>query len=336
MKKGFVVLSVIAGLALLSPSIINAADVNWGSIQPHKVKLFYPGVASWEFVNSKDHGVGRVPVSKRKKACPECHIDKVGNLDVKAAEIVNGSLSMKASKKAFEPNPVEGKPGFLDADLQAAYDNENIYLRLQWSSAGKSWTGGDSGVPDRVAIQLNSGQDEFSKYGCFVTCHPDQNSMPDSAEKDKVGKHQYYSKQKREDVRLYAFYTRTEGGAWADMKDSKGIDELLKNGGLIDLWEATFKTKGTDIADGWVLEDRDADHKDVEGSGEWDNGKYTVTLKRKLNTSDIKDVELKEGSAVTIGIAIHDDKAKLRRHYVSYPVSIGLGAEGMVKAVKIK
>ena len=48
MKKGFVVLSVIAGLALLSPSIINAADVNWGSIQPHKVKLFYPGVASWE------------------------------------------------------------------------------------------------------------------------------------------------------------------------------------------------------------------------------------------------------------------------------------------------
>jgi len=166
MKRVLSVLLLLITLALSMPLV--AADVNWGSVQSQKVKLFYPGVASWEFVNSNNHGVGRVPVSKRKKACPECHIDKEGNLDVKAAEIVNGSLSMKASKKVFEPNPVEGKPGFLDADPQAAYDNENIYLRLQWSSAGKSWTGGDSGVPDRVAIQLNSGQDEFSKYGCFV------------------------------------------------------------------------------------------------------------------------------------------------------------------------
>lgn len=120
------------------------------------------------------------------------------------------------------------------------------------------------------------------------------------------------------------------------MKDSKEIDELQKNGALIDLWEATFKAKGLDVVDGWILEDRETDHKDVEGIGEWDNGKYTVTLKRKLKTSDIKDVELKDGSTVTVGIAIHDDNAKLRMHYVSYPVSIGLGAEGTVKATKIK
>lgn len=334
MKRILSVLSLLTILALPMPLV--AAEVNWGGVQSHKVKLFYPGTASWEFVNSKDHGVGRVPVVKRKKACPECHIDKSGNLDLRAAEIVNGTLSMKASKKPFEPNPIAGKPGFLDADLQAAYDDENIYIRVQWASAGKSWKGDDGGVPDRVAIQLNSGQDEFSKYGCFVACHPDQNSMPESAAKDKVGKHPYYAKQKRDDVRLYAFYTRTEDGGWADMKDSKGIDELQKNGALIDLWEATFKAKGLDVDDGWILEDRETDHKDVEGNGEWDNGKYTVTLKRKLKTSDAKDVELKDGSTVTVGIAIHDDKAKLRMHYVSYPLSIGLGAEGTVKATKIK
>jgi len=189
-----------------------ASEVNWGHIHSYKAKLFYPGVASWEFVNSKDHGVGMVPVVKRKKGCPECHIDKAGNLDVRASEIVNGTLSLKYSKKSFEPNPVEGKPAFLDADVQAAYDDENIYLRIQWSSAGKSWKGADGGVPDRVAVQLNVGQDEFSKYGCFVTCHPDQNSMPESAAKDKIGKNPYYSKLKRDDVRLYAFYTRAEGG----------------------------------------------------------------------------------------------------------------------------
>lgn len=333
MKKGLVVLSLAAGLGLLAPGGTKGAEVNWGSINPHKVKLFYPGAASWEFLNSKDHGVGMVPVVKRKKACPECHIDKAGNLDVRAAEIANGSLSMKASKKPFEPSPTEGKPGFLDADIQAAYDDENLYLRMQWNSAGKTWKG-ESASPDRVSIQMNSSQDEFSKYGCFVTCHVDQNSMPESPSKEKVAKHPLYSKLKRDDVRLYAFYSRNDG--WDSVKDSKEIDEIAKNGGLIDLCEATFKGKGVETRDGWILEDREEDHKDIEGSGNWENGKYTVTLKRKLNTSDAKDIELKNGTAFTVGIAIHDDKAKLRKHYVSYPLSIGLGAEGTVKATKLK
>lgn len=333
MKRVLSILSMLTLLALPMPLV--AADVNWGSVQPQKVKLFYPGVASWEFLNSKDHGVGMVPVVKRKKGCPECHIDKAGNLDVRAAEIVNGSLSMKTSKKPFEPTPLGGKPGFMDVDLQAAYDSDTLYLRFQWSSSGKTWKG-DSGSPDRVSVQLNSGQDEFSKYGCFVTCHPDQNSMPDSASKDKVGKHPYYSKQKRDDVRLYAFYSRTEDGGWAGIKGGKELDDLAKTG-IIDLWEATFKPNGLDIIDGWLFEDREADSsKDVEGSGSYENGNYTVVLKRKLKTQDAKDVEIKDGASFTIGIAVHNDKAKLRSHYVSYPVSIGLGVDGTVKATKLK
>jgi len=62
MKRVLSMLSLVTALALPMPLV--AADVNWGSIQPHKVKLFYPGVASWEFVNSNNHGVGRVPVSQ--------------------------------------------------------------------------------------------------------------------------------------------------------------------------------------------------------------------------------------------------------------------------------
>lgn len=336
MIRGFICMILMAVLLLSFTGASTAADINWGGIPGQKVKLFYPGVSSWEFVNSKDHGVGMVPVVKRKKGCPDCHIDKAGNLDVRAAEIVNGTLQMKASKRPFEPSPVVGKPGFLDADIQAAYDDENIYLRVQWSSAGKSWKGGDDGVSDRLTLQLNSAQDEFSKYGCFVTCHPDETSMTESAPKDKVGKHPYYIKQKRDDVRLYAFYTRTEDGGWSDFKGGKDIDELQKGGALIDLWEATFKAKGVDIVDGWILEDRETDHKDLEGAGDFDNGKYTVTLKRKLKTGDPKDVELKDGGAFTVGIAIHDDKVKLRKHYVTYPMSIGLGADGTIKAAKLK
>ena len=46
MKRVLSMLSLVTALALPMPLV--AADVNWGSIQPNKVKLFYPGVASWE------------------------------------------------------------------------------------------------------------------------------------------------------------------------------------------------------------------------------------------------------------------------------------------------
>lgn len=334
MKKILCVLALSIIFQFFTSSLLTAAEINWEGITPYKVNMFYTGVASWEFLTSKDHGVGRVPVQKNKKTCRECHISKEGTFDIQVAEVIKGTLLMKASKKSFEPNPLPNKPPIVYLNLQAAYDNENIYLRLQWESAGKSWKSPDSDKPDRVAIQMNAAREEFKRFGCFINCHNDQNSMPDSPSKDKVAKHPYYSKQKRNDVRLYAFYTRNE--EWSSLKDGKEVGELLKQGGLTDLWLAAFKGKKLEAADQWILEDRQGDANNIEGTGTWESGKYTVILKRKLNTGDERDIQLKDGEAFTVGIAIHDDEAKLRQHYVSFPFSIGMGAAGDLTATKIK
>ena len=318
-----------------------AADINWNNIGSHNVTLFYPGVASWEFLNSEDHSLGSKNIQTGKKECSSCHLSKKGELDIQGNEIAAGKLTMKKIQKPFEPDPLPAKKGFLDLNLHAAYDEEHIYIRLQWPSSGASWnnpTLSKDGLVDRVAIQLNHANYDKgyrNKYGCFVTCHNDLNTMPESPSKDKVKSHPYYGALKRDDVRLYAHYTRN--GGWADIKETDDLKTISKDNALIDLWKVEFNGKTAAAEDEWILEDRRKDEKgDIKTEGSWDNGKYTVVIKRKLSTDDPRDVQLKEGDTIIFGVAVHDEKTNKRKHYVNLPLSIGLGVEGNIKAEKVK
>jgi len=317
------------------PSLAFSADIDWKGIPPYKVKLFYPGISSWEFLTSKDHGIGRFSVVNNRKTCADCHISKGQNFDLRDQEITSGLLKMKDSKRQFEPTPMKDKPSSIIASLQAAYDDEYIYFRVQWDSAGISWHTPATKKLDGVALQINAGRPEFEISGCFIACHNDQDSMPDSPSKDTVAKHPYYAKLKRDDVRLYAFYTRNNG--WQDIKDDALLADLLKKDGLIDLWYVSIKGKNMEVKDQYIFADRMVDSQnDVDVSGKWESGKYTVIMKRKLSTLDKEDVQFKAGNSFNIGLAIHDDWAQKRTHYVSFPISIGLGTKGTITATEIK
>jgi cytochrome c-type protein NapC len=342
MRRYLWIFFLIIGSALLWLSLIPAegeSKIDWNKINAYPVKFFYPGVASWKFLNSPDHSIGAKAIVKVQKSCTECHVDKKTNeYDIMADKIVSGKLEMKKSMNPFEPRPVPGKPGFLDATIQAAYDEKNIYLRIQWNSTGASWKGlkgSDGEFADRVSVQLNSREKYFVKYGCFINCHNDLRGMPESPSAEAIKKHPYYSSFKRNDVRLYAFYTRNKEG-WNNIISEGELDKLQKESALIDLWNINFKSGGLKAEDGWVLHDRREDKNDLESEGGWEGGKYTAVFKRKLRTGDPKDIELKEGDTVTISIAVHDDKANHRRHHVSFPVRLGLGAEGDIRAERVK
>ena len=339
--KGIRLMFFFAVISLCWHSPAQAKDIIWDKAGTQKITLFYPGVVSWEFLNSEDHSLGSRNIQKGKKNCINCHLSTEGGLDLRGNEIAAGKLKMKKAQKPFEPEPVSAKSGFLNLTIQAAYDEEHIYIKLQWPSQGASWNNAklsDEGLVDRVAIQLSHGNYDkgyLNRYGCFVTCHNDLNTMPESPSKDKVKGHPYYGALKRDDVRLYAHYTRK--GGWADIKGDNDLKALLKDGALIDLWKVEFNGKTAAAEDGWILEDRRKDEKDdIKAEGGWENGKYTVVIKRKLSTDDPRDIQLKEGDAIVFGIAVHDDKTSHRRHYVNLPVTIGLSAEGDIKAEKIK
>lgn len=77
-----------------------------------------------------------------------------------------------------------------------------------------------------------------------------------------------------------------------------------------------------------------ADNNDVKGT--WENGVWTVVWVRKMDTGHPEDDKiLKEGNAYSFGFAVHDDNITTRGHHVSFPMTVGFGAEADIAAVKV-
>lgn len=311
-------------LLFLSPAEGAPKEPDWSKTGQNEVMLFYPGVASWEFLNGDDHRLGAREIKKGKKDCRHCHMSKEGDLDLKAEEIASGAMKMKRSHNPFEPEPLPGKKGTMKALVQAAYDADNLYVRVEWASKGSGWR--TKGDPDRVSVQMNRAEPSFARYGCFITCHNDLNTMPESPSKRTVAANPAYNG--REDVRLYAFYAKS---SWAASKT--GSDRIKT--GLIDLKSMEFESGRATSRDGWIFDDRAWEEKDAPGTGSWTNGRYSAVFKFRLKSSDKFDVNVSEGDTIPIAIALHDEGAAKRKHFVSFPLTIGLGAPGEVRAVKL-
>lgn len=70
--------------------------------------------------------------------------------------------------------------------------------------------------------------------------------------------------------------------------------------------------------------------------GSWQNGKYTVVFRRKLDTGHPEDDKImKKGGVYTIGLAVHDDNVTTRFHHVSFPLTLGIGVKADIEALKI-
>ncbi len=334
MKRRHFIFAVAALLALLLPAIGRAEGIHWNDVASSNIVLFYPGVTSWEFLTSDDHRLGSRDIKRVRKECKHCHLSREGDLDLKANDIAAGTIRMKRSHNAFEPEPIPGKAGIMHADIRAAYDSKYLYIRVEWSSKGGAWhqKKAPDSIPDRVSMQLNARDTHFKKYGCFINCHNDLYTMPNSPSKQEVARNPYYKKLGRDDVRLYTFYTRD---TWNKRKPQKELDEKLKESGVTDLRSIVFEDRKAEPENGWIFDDRKWQDVKDDSFGAWTNGTYMAIFKVKLNSTDPYDVKLSDGDVVSVGFAIHDEGVKKRKHYVSFPYTIGLGADKAdIKAVK--
>lgn len=125
-------------------------------------------------------------------------------------------------------------------------------------------------------------------------------------------------------------------GCWAAChQDAKGMpkgsDSKTKytSSGAYDLmqWASSGKSVDGSVADKRNMSGGKAGAT-AEGAKVGDT--YTVTFTRKLAGNAV----LAAGKSIPFGIAIHADHAAGRFHHVSFGHSIGLGADGDVKAVK--
>jgi len=71
--------------------------------------------------------------------------------------------------------------------------------------------------------------------------------------------------------------------------------------------------------------------------GIWKDGVWTVLWTRKLDTGHPADDKImKVGGVYTFGFAVHDDNITTRGHHVSWPMSVGIGADADIKAVPVQ
>ncbi len=74
---------------------------------------------------------------------------------------------------------------------------------------------------------------------------------------------------------------------------------------------------------------------DNKGAGTWKDGVWTVVMTRPLNLANGDDKALKPGGVYSVGFAVHDENITTRGHFVSFPLTLGLGAKADIEAVKL-
>jgi hypothetical protein len=274
------------------------APSDWSSIPTHTVKLFYPGQSSYDWLRSSAHRRADRQVMEGE-SCLSCH-------EGEEAEI--GELIV--SGETLEPAPIDGKMGVLDLEVQAAYDDQNLYLRFQWPTqsdrpgqmhdymryTGEGWEfyGGArsedsvrSGeepplYEDRLAIMIDDGSvPMFAEHGCWLTCHTGMRDMPEEASSDAVKAHPLLGEELgRSDVRKYLPGSRTgDSMGWDETRPQEEIAQLKGEGHFVDLmqWRAHRSNPVGMADDGYVFEYRLFD----EGKNpfSWNVDRSTMTPK---------------------------------------------------------
>ena len=278
MRKTALALS-LAGAAAFPAMAADPAGIDWSKVPAKTVTLFYPGQSSYEWLVGDHKGEKGGPAVKRGQSCLKCHEDEEKKM---------GESLVKGGK--LEPTPVKGKNGWVDLGVQAAYDANNVYLRFQWKTQaafpgseypyyrfdGKEWK--VYGQPrldkpvqegkapalyeDRLSLMLDDGKVEnFSKQGCWLTCHAGERDMPNEASKGDAEANALLSALKKNDVRKFLPATRTDPTDWKSGRSVEAIAKLKAEGGFLDLmqWRAHRSNPVGMADDGYVLEYRNFD-----------------------------------------------------------------------------
>jgi hypothetical protein len=325
----FAVSTLLAGAAQASPKA-----VNWDSVPASEAMLFYPGQTSMEWIlTGSDHG--GVRAFKKGDRCFECHSQEATDMGTK---LVTGAKA--------EKTPIPGKRAAFPLKVKAAYDADNLYLRVEFPAGPHvdvPFAKGGKLDPDnevKFAMMIDGGKvDMAARSGCWTSCHSDARDMPTAPAAGALGAAKGIDT-KAGYVTKYIPESRTQFDTakrdnWDKLKPQADQDALLKGGSFLELLR--WKSSGA-AEQGYVLAERvlkTAVAADFAATGKKEGANWVVTMSRKLKSSQPGSVAMEAGKSYTVGFAVHDDFANSRFHHVSLDMVLGLGAEGEIKAVKL-
>ncbi len=308
---------------------VTGVGIDWSDVPTREINLFYPGQASMEWaLSGKDHGGARA-FSKGGDRCFDCHDNETMDM---GARIVGGEHD-----KVSEPMVIPGKRGAFPVQVQAAFDDENLFLRFQWPEGGHNPApfadGGkmDPENPIKLAVMLATDEVEYAaQAGCWGTCHHDLNTMPHHPEGQDVTK---YIKESRTKIEVKGRRGKKRGG-WDKRKDDAEIQAELSAHHIMDLLRV--KSGSGETEDGYILADRVMEGgQGLTAIATLEAGVWTVEMKHKLSSGKAGDLTLAKDQIYNFGFAIHDDYSNARYHHVSLGYRLGFdNTEAEVNAVK--
>lgn len=163
---------LMAGSLLLAASGVSAAP-DWSKVPKRNVHVFHAGVTPYEWIMDRTHG-GRTGL-KKGETCAGCHED-------------DGELNFDASRLSGELEPAGApKTMIFPVAVQAAYDAQNLYLRLTFKAPTGAANKGDADNATKVTVLFpNDKVPMAGQVGCWATCHVDLRTMPKAASQTKT------------------------------------------------------------------------------------------------------------------------------------------------------
>jgi cytochrome c-type protein NapC len=304
----------LGSVSVYAGGVHNALAVEWNTIKPFDVVLFYPGQASWEWILTDHSGQKSV---RKGSPCLECHETEETDMGKK---MVTG--------KKLEPTPIAGKPPSVPMEIKFATDGSKLYAHLEWPDTGfHSGKKMDSQFPVKVALMIaDKNTKEAMVSGCWGACHDDATAMPAASADTKRALYLGASRNK---------LSRQGGGD--DIKSADDLKQLLANGYYYEYWQARINPDQSVAAtDGYILDKRNkSDAPILDAKAELKNGKWSVTMSRPLSGNGPGRHTFTPGETYYFGVALHDDYTEGRFHYISFGHSLSVEkGSGELIAVK--
>ena len=315
----------------VAPPAAGASDgIDWTGVPTKTVNLFYPGITSFEWVQTgRDHSGARTFL-KSGDRCADCHMNETKDI---GAKIVSGEKA--------EPTPIPGKRGSVDVAVQTAFTADRIGFRFQWKNGAHApvpFAASDGKLDPQnqvkftVSLAKAEGIARIDQAGCWTSCHMDARSMPETPKADatKAGPS---TLDLTDGVRKYLADTRTSielkgdagpRGGWDKVKPEAEIAEMLKAGSFLELLR--FRSDAP-AEHGYVLADRVmTGSSPIEAVGTLEGDTWTVTMSRPLKAASAQELTFEPGQTYIVNFALHDDFANARFHHVSLALKLALGA----------
>lgn len=297
-------------LTALAPT--HAAAIDWDRAAAHEVLLFQPGQSAWEWlvVPARHDGARRM---REGRNCLYCH---EGEERVIGAAIGSG--------ERLEPAPMPGMPHVVELALSAAIDDGHLYVRLSFPALRRDAPAGDAEIHTRATVVLGSDAlPPAAIAGCWISCHSDLPGMPDAGAGNTRTKYLPNSRARM-----------TSSGGGDVLRSDEELAAERAAGRILEYMQVHLhRDRLHKAVDGYFLDARhEYEDSRVEATATLADNRWTVVMHRALAADG--RLALEAGKQYPLNIALHDNHADGRHHFVSFPLILALDDAGTGVVVK--